>query len=153
MGKINLGRVILGGLVAGVVIDLMEGIMHGVIVANRDTEMLKNLNVPAGGSANEIIALNVWGFVLGILTVWLYAAIRPRMGAGPKTALCAGLFMWAATSLMGSAIPQIIGIYHIDMTATNVAYEFVMLAIAAVAGAAVYKEDAVETSRSSAARA
>jgi len=153
MGKISMGRVILGGLVAGIVINIMEGVMHGVIVANRDADMLKALGLPPGGSTNEIIALNVWGFVLGILTVWLYAAIRPRMGAGPKTAVCAGLFMWAATSMMGAAIPQIIGVYHMDQTVMNVGYELVMLALAGLAGGAIYKEESATSAQSSAARA
>ena len=30
-------------------------------------------------------------FILGILTVWVYAAIRPRFGPGPRTALTAAL--------------------------------------------------------------
>ncbi|SRR5258706_2145172 len=142
MGKINSGRVILGGLVAGIVINVVEAIMHGAVLAGRDAQMMTSLNRSAAGSANQIIALNVWGFALGILTVWLYAAIRPRMGAGPKTAVCAGLFMWAAASLLGSAVPAILGIYSVDLTVINLVYELVMLPIAALAGAAVYKEDA-----------
>jgi hypothetical protein len=151
MGKINLGRVILGGLVAGIVINVMEGIMHGMVWVSRDADLLTSLNRPAAGSANQIVALNVWGFAVGILTIALYAAIRPRMGAGPKTAVCAGLFVWAGTSLLGAAIPLILGIYRADMTAMNVGFELVVLALAAVAGAAVYKENAAEIA--SAARA
>ncbi|HSE60477.1 MAG TPA: hypothetical protein VLA99_17380 [Nitrospiraceae bacterium] len=30
--------------------------------------------------------------------LWLYAAIRPRFGAGPKTALYAGLGVWVLGS-------------------------------------------------------
>jgi hypothetical protein len=26
-----------------------------------------------------------WGFLVGIVAIWLYAGIRPRYGAGPKT--------------------------------------------------------------------
>ena len=142
MGKINLGRVLLGGIVAGLVINVIEGVMHGVILVDRDAEMLKRLGLPTAGSMNQIIALNVWGFVLGILTVWLYAAIRPRMGAGPKTAVCAGLFMWAAISLLGSAVPLIMGIYGMQLTTINLVFELVMCPLAAVAGAAIYKEEA-----------
>jgi hypothetical protein len=36
----------------------------------------------------------LWGFLVGIFAVWLYAAIRPRYGDGPKTALCAGAVVW-----------------------------------------------------------
>jgi len=30
----------------------------------------------------------------GLLMVWPYAAIRPRFGAGPMTAVVGGLFFW-----------------------------------------------------------
>jgi hypothetical protein len=146
MGKINVGRVFLGGIVAGLVINVMEGVLHGLVLANRDTDMLKNLGLPPGGSTNEIIALNLWGFAVGILTVWTYAAIRPRMGAGPKTAACAGLFVWAGVSLLGAAVPTILGIYHLDLTAVNVICELVMFVLAGIAGGAVYKEDSANRS-------
>jgi len=35
MGKINLGRVILGGLVAGVIINVAEGVLNGVILQSQ----------------------------------------------------------------------------------------------------------------------
>lgn len=35
-------------------------------------------------------------FILGILTVWAYAAIRPRFGPGPRTALTAAFAIWLA---------------------------------------------------------
>jgi hypothetical protein len=38
--------------------------------------------------------------VLGLLLAWLYAAIRPRYGPGPMTALRAGTFLWVATWLI-----------------------------------------------------
>src|SRR2546426_6125035 len=40
------------------------------------------------------------GFVQGIATVCLYAAIRPRFGAGPSTAAIAALSVWFLTSWM-----------------------------------------------------
>ena len=36
---------------------------------------------------------------LGIAAVWLYAAIRPRYGAGPRTAVIAGLAVWVMADL------------------------------------------------------
>jgi hypothetical protein len=37
---------------------------------------------------------------LGILSVWLYAAIRPRYGAGPTTSVIAGFAVWLVTFLV-----------------------------------------------------
>src|SRR5207249_8900333 len=36
----------------------------------------------------------LFGFVLGVGCVWLYAAIRPRFGPGVGTAACAGAVVW-----------------------------------------------------------
>ena len=47
----------------------------------------------------------VWGFLVGILAIWLYAAIRPRYGAGSKTALYAGAAVWGLGYLLGSVMP------------------------------------------------
>ena len=35
---------------------------------------------------------------MGIGLIWLYAAIRPRYGPGPRTAAIAGFVMWLITS-------------------------------------------------------
>lgn len=37
--------------------------------------------------------------VAGIWAVWLYAAIRPRYGAGPKTAAIAGFSWWLVATI------------------------------------------------------
>jgi len=44
----------------------------------------------------------VWGFLVGIFAILLHAAIRPRYGAGPKTALCAGAAVWGLGYLVAA---------------------------------------------------
>lgn len=153
MGKINVGRVILGGLLAGVVINLVEGVMNGIVFAKPWAEVMTGLGKAAAPSIKQIIALNMWGFALGILTVWIYAAIRPRFGAGPRTAMCAGLTAWALGDAMATAIPVFLHIYAVGLAIAIVAIEVVEMLVAALVGAYFYKEEAVETPRSSAARA
>jgi hypothetical protein len=153
MGKINLGRVILGGLVAGVIIDIVEGVMNGVVLMSRWAEQMASLNRPAVGSVKQIIAFNVWGLAAGILVVWLYAAIRPRMGAGPRTAICAGLFCWATIDGMGTAVPVFLHIYKVDLGLIGVGYGLVEMVVAALVGAYLYKETGAESAIASAARA
>ena len=81
MGRINLGRVVLGGLLAGVVINLGETVLNLVVVAQEMEDSLRARNLPpVGGGA--IAGFVITAFLLGIVTVWLYAAIRPRFGAG-----------------------------------------------------------------------
>jgi hypothetical protein len=140
MGKINLSRVVLGGIVAGIVIDAFEGILNGVILSSQWAEVLTGLGKSSTMSVKQIAAFDVWGFAVGILTVGLYAAIRPRFGAGPRTGVLAGLAVWALAFAMGDATPVFLHIFPVGTMATSLVVEAVGMAIAGVAGAAVYKE-------------
>jgi hypothetical protein len=142
MGKINLSRVVLGGIVAGIVIDAFEGILNGVILSSQWAEVLTGLGKSSTMSAKQIVAFDIWGFAVGILTVGLYAAIRPRFGAGPRTGVLAGLAVWALAFAMGDATPVFLHIFPVGTMATSLVVEAVGMAIAGVAGAAVYKESA-----------
>ncbi|HJS73658.1 MAG TPA: hypothetical protein VJ921_05180 [Vicinamibacteria bacterium] len=102
MGKINTGRVILGGLVAGLAMNASEAFLHaGVLGADgaKLVEDWKRLGLEMDVRPSLLFWLIGITFVLGILAVWTYAAIRPRFGPGPKTALCAGLAVWAMSYL------------------------------------------------------
>src|SRR5260370_32663029 len=92
-------------------------------------------------SAGENVAFNIVGLVYGVLMVWLYAAIRPRYGAGPKTAVCAGLAVWVGGILLpNAALMGATGLFPTDLTVTTTAAGIVEWAVAALAGAALYKE-------------
>ena len=105
MGKINMGRVILGGVVAGIVANVLGFLVDGLLLAPQWAEGMKALGRP-DFSTSQIIGFNILGLAYGIFTVWLYAAIRPRYGAGPKAAVCAGLAAWVAGALAGAALYQ-----------------------------------------------
>src|SRR6266567_5222032 len=93
MNKINFGRVLLGGIVAGVILNLGEMALNGKILATQMTDFFKRCGFPEPGTYFFIIAIAIT-FVLGIVIVLGYAAIRPRFGPGPKTAIIAALFAW-----------------------------------------------------------
>jgi hypothetical protein len=138
MGKINYGRVILGGIVAGIVINILEYLVHEVLLKAQHVETMKALGktMPEGGST--IAVWMVYGFAWAIAAVWLYAAIRPRFGPGAKTAFCAGLTVWFFDCLLP-------GIAMWNMTLMPFSpgehfAELVVQVIAVIAGAAVYKE-------------
>ena len=139
MAKINMGRVILGGLLAGVIINIGEFFLNMVILGTRWEEALKALNRPP--FSGEVIAFFVLlAFALGIFAVWVYAAIRPRYGAGPLTAICAGLIVWALASLYptGGALPM--GLFPRHLLLYTTAWELFELPIATLAGAWLYRE-------------
>jgi len=139
MGSINAGRLVIGGLVAGVVINVSEFVLNTVVMGSQMEQMMSRLNLPPfGGAATAAFA--VLGFALGFVALWLYAAIRPRYGAGPKTALCAGSAAWFLTYFYGSVGMVAMGMFPAGMMAIGLAWGLVELMAATVAGAYFYKE-------------
>src|ERR671919_2983805 len=99
MGKINLQRVVLGGLLAGLVLNVVDFLLYGVILADDINAAMQALGKPAM-AGSSIAVFVVLDFLYGIALVWGYAAIRPRFGAGPRTAVYAGLYMWVLIALL-----------------------------------------------------
>lgn len=139
MSKINVGRVVLGGLVAGVVINIFEYVLNGIVLANQWQDLVSTHNLPMMGM-NEIIWFNVLGFLLGIVAVWTYAAIRPRFGAGVKTAVFAALLTWVTAYVFCDAMPTIVGLFPMQLMLTMVGVGLVEIIVATIAGAWLYKE-------------
>lgn len=138
---------------AGLIINVVEGVMNGVVLMSQWAEQMTSLNRSPAGSVKQIIVLNLWGFAAGIMLVWLYAAIRPRFGAGPRTAIYAGLFTWLTICGMGNAVPVILHVYRLDLGLIGVSFEAVEMVLAALAGCALYREISVESMKTSSAGA
>ena len=150
MTSINWNRVLLGGLVAGVIVDISEGLLNGVFLAEDWANAMKAIGKPEV-SGSGIAIFNVMGLAIGIFTIWLYAAIRPRFGAGPKTALGAGLATWVIGYVLPSVAPAVTHIYSRRLVAIGVVVGLLEILVASVAGAYVYKEESVGSGQARAA--
>ena len=140
MGKINAGRVLLGGLLAGVVINISEWFWNGVVFAKDMQEAMAKLNktMDMGGSTMAIFI--AWGFLIGILAVYLYAAIRPRFGAGRGTAIRAGLMMWLLVYVSMTISMAPMGLFPIHLMLLGLPVSLVEIVVATWLGAWLYKE-------------
>jgi hypothetical protein len=139
MSKINLGRVLLGGLVAGLVISIGNFLINRVVLRDAMNTEFARLHVPEPGS-DFIVKAVVLTFILGIAIVYLYAAIRPRFGAGAKTAICAGLMAWFFAILYAGGILGMAFGMPLDLIAKRIVLGLIVYAIGAIAGAWLYKE-------------
>ena len=139
MGKINYARVLLGGLLAGLIINISEYILNEPILGTDWKAAMESLGRPpiAGGDITWFVIL---GFVLGILCVWVYAAIRPRFNPGPKTAVCAGITVWALAYAYPSIGFGVIGLFPAKLIWWGVIWGLFELPIATLIGAWQYKE-------------
>lgn len=140
MNKINLTRAILGGLVAGLVLNIGEFLLNTMVLATQMKEFFTRLALPDPGT-NFMIAATVLTFVLGIVIVWTYAAIRPRLGPGPKTAICAGLLAWFGVYVYSGIINGMIVQIPTNVLLIAILWGAGQYAIAAIAGAWLYKEE------------
>ena len=139
MNNINFGRVILGGLVAGLVLNIGEFLLNEVIFVKQMEEMFQRINVPRPGGAFIATAIGMT-FLLGVVIVWLYAMIRPRFGPGPKTAIIAALVIWFCVYFYcGILNATLFGIPTTFMV-MGMVWGFVEYIVAAIAGAWLYRE-------------
>jgi hypothetical protein len=142
MERINWGRMILGGIVAGIVGDILGYVVDAVILAPQWADGMKALG-KTDYSNNQLLGFDAVGLMLGLATVWLYASIRPRYGAGPKTAVIAGLAIWVVGTLLPNAVfMSINGLFPTGLTVMTTAGGIVELVVGALAGCALYQEAA-----------
>jgi hypothetical protein len=140
MAKINLARVILGGLLAGLIINIFEYVLNRVVFAPQWADYEKMLGRQMHSWAIPFFILSA--FVAGIGVIWLYAVARLRFGPGPKTAALIGAAYWffayaipAANETAASIVPG-----RLTMTITFILLVGVVLGSAC--GAWAYKEQA-----------
>ena len=139
----NTKKVLLGGLVAGVVMNVIDFITYSYIVGDRmkaESDAFKpGLADQMMSSANMVTNITM-DFVLGIALIWTYAAIRPRFGPGIKTATYAALLFWILAAIFLS------GYMHMGMMSQGLWFTFAFLGLvnfllSSWAGAKFYTED------------
>jgi len=140
MGKINVGRLILGGIVAGIAIDLVDYFVDGVWLVQRWADGMALLGRP-GFTMIQLVLFNVIGILTGLVAIWIYVAIRPRFGAGIKTAIYAGLAVWLLTVLLpNAAFMHVMHLFSGHLTLYTTLGGLVEVVVGTVAGASVYRE-------------
>jgi len=141
MRKINWARLLLGGLLAGVVVNLL-GWAAWILFLGRMEAAVGATHPPTQESAAAEVANILGSFIAGFVGVGLYVAIRPRFGPGPKTALLAGLLCW----FVAGVVPMLLYMFWrgpqlpLTMIAVTFITALVLLVAGTVVGAWVYKE-------------
>jgi len=142
MGKINLARWIGGGLVAGIVFNLLEGVTNGAILGQQWKDWAaKMAAVTQQPTPSEgMVFWTVLGFALGLVAVWLYASMRPRFGPGPITALKVGFVLWIIYWPLVDLQHAALGIVPMKMLVIGSVGGLIASLGATLAGAAIYRE-------------
>jgi hypothetical protein len=136
---INTGRVIVGGLVAGLIMNISEAVLNLVVLGADTSAALKAHNLPdfSGGAIAIFLGMT---FVVGIVLIWLYASIRPRFGPGPKTAVIAASVVWFLFDVCPAIIFGVMGLFSLSLTLIPIVWSFFEALIAGYVGAMLYSE-------------
>jgi hypothetical protein len=140
---INTQKVLIGGLAAGVVMNIIDFVVNKFILGARmmaETEAFKPGLAEQMNKGSTVISFIVMDFIVAFALVWTYAAIRPRFGPGLKTASYAAILFWILAGVFYS------GYLHMGMTSMGLWLSLAIvglinLLISAWVGARLYSED------------
>jgi hypothetical protein len=142
--KINVGRVIIGGIIAGIICFLGDGIVHGVLLRQRWAAIMTALGKGGGGDvgSQHPVYFVIYDLLKGFIAVWIYAAMRPQLGPGPKTAIVAAIVVW----LLVIPVPTL-GLLPMEFFSAKFAviwslYGLVPIVVGTLAGCALYRDAA-----------
>jgi hypothetical protein len=143
--SINIRKVFTGGLLAGVIIIIFNILGQFVIMDRIQHEMntwlpgsVDRMSMGTGAIAAGIIMK----FVIGIILIWFYAAIRPRFGPGPRTASYVTITVWILGAIFFSDFP-LMGMISVASYALLELMQLLTFLIATLVGASIYSEQGV----------
>ena len=134
----NWKRILLGGLLAGVVINVSEFLLNGVVLAEQMEADMARMGMQFASWA--MAAFVVMAFIYGLFLAWCYAAIRPRYGQGARTALITAGALWVVAYLLPSVGFLAMGVGSAGTYGLSLVWGAVELVIAALLAGYLYRE-------------
>lgn len=137
----NAGRIMGGGLAAGLVANVIDGGGNVMLLTTRwkaETDAL-NPDLYVRAASSSAVGWIITDFVLCLVLVWLYAAMRTRFGPGPRTAVVAALAVWFVShAYFASYI--FMGLYSTGLIVCSSLIALVALVAGGLVGGKVYAE-------------
>ncbi len=139
----NTKKIVAGGIAAGIVLCIIDFVVQYMMGARMKAESdafkpgLSDAMMTSGAITTFVIS----DIVVGILLVWTYAAIRPRFGPGPKTAISVAVLFWIFGSILQAGY-LMMGVMSMGTWWMFGIAWLVNLIISANVGAMIYSEDA-----------
>jgi|WetSurMetagenome_2_1015567.scaffolds.fasta_scaffold402176_2 hypothetical protein len=131
----KLGRVIAGGLLAGLILNIGEGLLHGVLLSGQTANALTTLGRDPSGSTTGLVMLVLVTFLQGVTGVWLHAATK-------LPSLVIGLALWFLSAAYSATYlyAGFPGVLPDAVVWWPVAWELVEYPLAMIVGALVIRE-------------
>ncbi|MFL5570430.1 MAG: hypothetical protein ACJ772_07550 [Gemmatimonadaceae bacterium] len=139
----NTKKVVIGGLVAGVVLNVIDFVANTFILGARmkaESDAFKPGISDQMMSGSSIASYVIMDFVLGLALIWTYAAVRPRFGPGLRTASFVALLFWLLALIFTAGFRQM-GMMSPGLWWMFAFVGLVNFLLAAWAGARIYSEE------------
>ncbi|HEX6573555.1 MAG TPA: hypothetical protein VF042_01175 [Gemmatimonadaceae bacterium] len=142
---INTSKVLVGGLAAGVAMNIFDYVLNGMIFGERMTAEMNAFKPGMGDAMGMMDTKTIVGYIImdlgiGMLLAYTYAAMRPRFGAGAKTAIITAMVFWIFGSILTASF-LVMGMMSTGLWwSFGVAY-LICLIIASLIAGALYSED------------
>jgi hypothetical protein len=139
--RINVPKLFLGGLIAGIVLSGLDYVINNYVLADAWQGIVQNHNFDtlAMTGTTALTTFIIVDLLLGFLIVWTYVAIRPRLGPGLATAVIAGFAVWSAVTLIQLTYAG--WFLSWDMLFKACGLSLVAMLIAALCGGFLYSEE------------
>ena len=141
----NTKKVIVGGLAAGIVLNICDFVMNTFIFGDSMKADMNSFKPGLGDAMATMTGTTIAGyvimdFVLGMLIAYTYAAMRPRFGPGAKTSIIVALVFWVFASII-SVNYMLFGMMSKGLWLSVGLGYFVCLILTALVAGALYSED------------
>lgn len=143
MARINWGRLFIGSLIAAIIMFVTDGFIHETILKADWHALYTALRAtePEGHGSN-MVYFALFELGRGFTAMMFYVTMRAFFGAGPKTAVLAGIVGWIAFSLTGPVQFIPLGFFSNALWLKVAVIHLIVSIIATIAGAALYKDAA-----------
>ena len=139
----NTSKVVVGGIISGIVLCVIDFLLQTVVFADRMKAEMDAFKPGMSDAMNNSSAMWIYiisDLVIGLVLIWTYAAIRPRFGPGPKTAVTAAIMIWITAGVLMSNYLSM-GMMSMGTWWMVAIAWLVNLVISAVIGAKFYSEE------------
>jgi hypothetical protein len=129
----------LGGFVAGVVIWVLEGV-SSVLLRDQAEAALAAAGLSIEMTATNWLLTVVISLTLGLVSVFFYAAARPRFGAGPGTAVIVAVPVFLVATLISLLGYSMMSLFPVQLLLLWGVMGLIEIVVSTLVGAWIYRE-------------
>lgn len=138
MHAIHPVRILLAGLVAGVIIIVGEYVLNAILLADQWAELRQDYGIAVQGTT-QVAAGGFLTLSYGVVLMWMFASMRASFATDFQTAIVTGYTFWSIAYLLFLLSVWASGFVTFAIAATSIAWGIVEAPLATIVGMKVYR--------------